>query len=331
MKTICLIGAFDTKGEEYAFVRERILARGHRVLSVNTGIMGSTDIFPVDLTAEKVAKAGGEDLGRLREKKDRGKAIRIMCEGAPRIIRSLYLAGKIDGIMGMGGTGGTSIVTSAMQLLPVGFPKVCLSTVASGDVSAYVGTKDITMIPSIVDVAGINLISRIIFSRAAGAICGMVESDAAIKREDKRIIAATMFGNTTECVEACRKKLTEKGYEILVFHATGTGGKTMESLVKEGLVDAVLDITTTEWADTVCGGVFDAGPQRLDAPGQMGIPHLIVSGCVDMANFGRMETVPERYRKTKRAFYEWNPSATLMGPRWVSNPPQGRFHSRRRR
>ena len=323
MKTICLIGAFDTKSAEYAFVRDQILARGHRVLTVNTGIMGSTDIFPVDVNADMVAEAGGGNLEQLREKKDRGTAMRIMSAGAPQIIKSLYSDGKIHGIMGMGGTGGTTVVTSAMRVLPVGFPKICLSTTASGDVAPYIGTKDITMIPSIVDVAGINHISRIIFSRAAGAICGMVEANVPENEEDKRVIAATMFGNTTKCVETCMEKLAEQGYEVLVFHATGAGGKTMESLVRESLVDAVLDITTTEWADTVCGGVFDAGPERLDAPGEMGIPHLIVPGCVDMANFGEMNTVPEKYKKAGRTFYEWNPSVTLMRTNKEENAKMG--------
>jgi uncharacterized protein (UPF0261 family) len=325
MKTICLIGAFDTKGLEYAFVREQILARGHGVLTVNTGVMGSTEIFPVDVKADKVAEAAGGNLVQLREKKDRGKAMRIMCAGAAVIIKSLYNDGKIDGIFGMGGTGGTTVVTSAMRVLPLGLPKVCLSTAASGDVAAYVGTKDITMIPSIVDVVGINRISRIIFSRAAGAICGMVESNVLEDKEDKWVIAASMFGNTTECVNACMEKLSVKGYEVLVFHATGTGGKTMENLVREGLVDAVLDITTTEWADTVCGGVFDAGPERLDAPGEKGIPHLIVPGCVDMVNFGGMDTVPEKYKETNRTFYEWNPSVTLMRTNKEENEKMGKI------
>jgi uncharacterized protein (UPF0261 family) len=324
MKRICLIGAFDTKGPEYAFVREHILARGHETLTVNTGVLGSTNLFPVDVDADKVAEAGGGSLKQLQEKNDRGEAMKIMCVGAPAIIESLYHEGKIDGIIGMGGTGGTTVVTSAMRALPVGIPKVCVSTAASGDVAVYVGTKDVTMIPSIVDVAGINRVSRIIFSRAAGAICGMVEANIPESEEDKPVITASMFGNTTECVSACVDKLSAKGYEILVFHATGTGGKAMESLVKEGLVDAVLDITTTEWADTVCGGVFDAGPARLDAAGQMGIPHLIVPGCVDMANFGGMDTVPEKYKKAKRTFYEWNPSVALMRTNKEENEKMGK-------
>ncbi len=322
-KTILMIGLFDTKGAEYAFLRERIVARGHEVLAMNTGVLGSTDLFPVDVEADEVAKAGGGDLKSLRDKKDRGEAMKVMSAGAPVVVKSLYDEGKFDGVIGMGGTGGTSVVTAAMRALPVGVPKVCVSTAASGNTAAYVGSKDITMMPSIVDVAGINRISRLVFSRAAGAICGMVETEPPKSAEDKPIIAASMFGNTTDCVNACVESLSEKGYEVLVFHATGTGGKTMEALVSEGLVDAVLDITTTEWADTVCGGVFDAGPERLSAPGRMGVPHLIVPGCVDMANFGGMETVPQKYKDANRTFYEWNPSVTLMRTNVEENKKMG--------
>ncbi len=324
MTKICLIGAFDTKGPEYAFVREQIIARGKEVLTVNTGVLGSTTLFPVDVKADQLAEAGGGRLDQLRESKDRGEAMKIMCAGAPAIVKTLHEEGKIDGILGMGGTGGTTVVTSAMRALPVGMPKVCVSTAASGDVAVYVGTKDITMIPSIVDVAGINRVSRIIFARAAGAVCGMVDADVPESTDDKPVITASMFGNTTDCVNDCMGQLAAKGYEVLVFHATGTGGKAMESLVREGLVDAVLDITTTEWADTVCGGVFDAGPERLDAAGQMGLPHLIVPGCVDMANFGGMETVPKEYVDAKRNFYEWNPSVTLMRTNTEENEKMGK-------
>lgn len=324
MGKVCLIGAFDTKGPEYAFVRDQIIARGKEVLTVNTGIMGSTDLFQVDVEADEVSAAGGVKLEILRQKKDRGEAMKIMCDGAPKVVKSLHDDGRIDGILGMGGTGGTTVVTSAMRVLPVGMPKVCVSTAASGDVAVYVSTKDITMIPSIVDVAGINRISRIIFARAAGAVCGMVDADVPDSSEDKPVITASMFGNTTDCVNTCMEQLAAKGYEVLVFHATGTGGKTMESLVKEDLVDAVLDITTTEWADTVCGGVFDAGPDRMGAAGQMGLPHLIVPGCVDMANFGGMDTVPEKYKNGDRIFYEWNPSVTLMRTNAAENEKMGK-------
>lgn len=322
--TIAIIGAFDTKGAEYAFLREQILAHGHTVLTINIGSIGSTTLFPVDVDADEVAKAGAKDITVI-QKQDRGEAMKAMSACTPMIVKRLYEQGRFDGIIGMGGSGGSSIITAGMQVLPVGVPKVCVSTTASGDTSAYVGTKDITMIPSIVDVAGINRISRMIFARAAGAICGMVETKLPTSTEDKPIITASMFGNTTTCVDAARQTLTDKGYEVLVFHATGTGGKTMESLVSEGLVDAVLDITTTEWADTVCGGVFDAGSERLSAPGQKGIPHLIVPGCVDMANFRGMDTVPQKYKDAKRTFYEWNPSVTLMRTNLEENQKMGKI------
>jgi len=304
---------------------EQILTRGHKVLAMNTGVMGSTDLFRVNVQAKELAKAGGGNLETLRKERNRGEAMKIMSIGAPVVVKSLYEKGRFDGIIGMGGTGGTTVVTSAMRVLPLGVPKVCVSTAASGDTSTYLETKDITMIPSVVDVAGINRISRIIFSRAAGAICGMVETEPPPSAEDKPTIAISMFGNTTECVSACARILSDKGYEVLVFHATGTGGRTMESLVLEGLIDAVLDITTTEWADTTCGGVFDAGSERLSGPGKMGIPHLIVPGCVDMVNFGKPTTVPSKYKDAKRTFYEWNPSVTLMRTNVEENRKMGRI------
>jgi uncharacterized protein (UPF0261 family) len=311
-KTVLIIGAFDSKGREYAFLRQQILARGCAVLTLNTGVLDSTDLFPVDIEANQVAQAGGGDLETLRRQQDRGAAMSIMATGAAATASRLHQEGRFDAIVGMGGSGGSSVITAAMRALPVGLPKVCVSTVASGDTSAYVGTKDVTLIPSIVDVAGLNRISRLIFDRAAGAICGMVERQPPTAAEDRPLIAASMFGNTTRCVDACVDTLDQRGYEVLVFHATGTGGRNLESLAREGLVEAVLDITTTEWADTVCGGVFDAGPERLDAPGQMALPHLIAPGCIDMANFGAIDTVPQKYRDAGRLFYEWNPSVTLM-------------------
>ncbi|MDP6543772.1 MAG: Tm-1-like ATP-binding domain-containing protein [Phycisphaerae bacterium] len=312
-KTIAMIGAFDTKGPEYAFLRGRILAGGCEVLAINIGVLGTTDLFEVDIEADEAATAGGGDLAALRDSGDRGEAMKVMTAGAPALVKRLYDEGGLDGIIGMGGTGGTAVITAGMRALPLGVPKVCVSTAAgSSNTPAYVGAKDIVMVPSIVDVAGINRISRIIFTRAAGAICGMVGAEPETAPDEKPIITASMFGNTTECVNACMAALAGAGYEVLVFHATGAGGKTMESLVREGLVDAVLDITTTEWADTVCGGMFDAGPERLDAPGKMGVPHLIVPGCVDMANFGGPDTVPRKYKDSDRTFYPWNPEITLM-------------------
>ena len=309
-KTILLIGAFDTKGEEYAFIKDIILARGHDVLTLHIGVFDPDPRINVDVSNADVAQAGGTPIGQLQDRKDRGEAMKVMSDGASIFVRQLYDADRFDGAIGMGGTGGTSVITAGMQPLPIGVPKVMVSTAASGDTSVYVGTRDIAMFPSVVDVAGVNRISRPIFTRAAGAICGMVESEPTESADERPIIAASMFGNTTECVDRCRESLTEAGYEVLVFHATGTGGRTMESLVDDGLVEAVMDITTTEWADEICGGVFSSGPGRLEAPGKAGIPHLIVPGCIDMANYGPRDTVPDKYND--RLLYEWNPSVTLM-------------------
>jgi uncharacterized protein (UPF0261 family) len=215
-----------------------------------------------------------------------------------------------DGIVSMGGSAGTAVGTSAMRALPVGVPKVMVSTVAAGDTTNYVGIKDVSMIPSVVDVAGINRISRRIFANAAGAIAGMVETEVQEAAEDKPLITASMFGNTTEAVDQARSIMEDAGYEVLVFHCTGAGGRTMEGLIDEGLIEGVLDITTTEWADELAGGVLTAGPERMDAAGRAGIPQVIVPGCLDMVNFWAPDTVPEKYRDRK--LHKWNPNITLM-------------------
>jgi uncharacterized protein (UPF0261 family) len=197
-----------------------------------------------------------------------------------------------------------------MRGLPVGFPKVMVSTMASGNTAHYIGSTDISMIPSIVDLAGLNRISKTIFTRAVGSICGMVEIEVATSAEERPLIAASMFGNTTDCVDAARAILEEAGYEVLVFHATGTGGRTMEKLIADGLFAGALDITTTEWADELVGGTLTAGPTRLDAAGKTGTPAIVTPGCLDMANFGARETVPAKYEG--RNFYIHNPQVTLM-------------------
>ncbi|MCI0713716.1 MAG: Tm-1-like ATP-binding domain-containing protein [Chloroflexi bacterium] len=307
-RTICMVGALDTKGEDFAFLKAEIEKRGCQTLMLDTGILGEPAFEP-DVSRDEVASAGGTSIGELFAAQDRGSAMAVMTAGIQHVVRRLYDDGKIDGIISMGGGGGTVIGTSAMRVLPVGFPKLMVSTVASGDVGAYVGTSDITMMPSIVDVAGVNRISRIIYSNAAGAICGMV-LDEVPAGDGKPVIAATMFGNTTRAVNHARELLEAAGYEVLVFHATGTGGRTMESLVDDGFVSAVLDMTTTEWADEICGGVLSAGPQRLEAAAVAGIPQVVVPGCIDMCNFWARDTVPTQYQN--RTLYEWNPNITLM-------------------
>ncbi len=308
-KTIGIIGALDTKGAEFAFLKAEIEKRGFRTLVINIGVIGQP-LFEPDISAEEVARAGGTELAELIERRDRGEAMQVMTQGIVHVIKQLQEEGKIDGVISMGGGGGTVVGTSAMRALPIGFPKVMVSTVASGDVSAYVGTSDLVMMPSVVDVAGLNRISRTIFTNAAGAICGMVSSEVEQDIEERPLIAATQFGNTTRAVDHARSIIEANGYEVLVFHATGTGGKTMESLIASGYIAGVLDITTTEWADEVCGGVLSAGPNRLEAAARAGIPQVVVPGCIDMCNFWAPETVPQKYKD--RLFYQWNPNVTLM-------------------
>src|ERR1700693_941831 len=328
-KTICSTGAFDTKGEDHACLRQELLKLGHQVLTINIGVLGTTTLFPVNFEADEVLRSIGIDLNQIRAQGDKGAAMKALDQGAPQLVRQLYEQGQFDGIIGMGGSGGSAIIASAMRSLPIGIPKVLVSTVASGDVSFHVRGKDITMIPSIVDVAGLNRISRLVYARAAGAICGMIETEIPASAQDRPIITASMFGNTTDCVNRCAKVLSEKGFEVLIFHATGTGGRAMETLIADGLVEAVLDITTTEWADELCGGVFSAGPDRLDAPGLRAVPHLIVPGCVDMANFGPLASVPAKYRKSERLLYEWNPSVTLMRTNAEENRQMGEIFARK--
>jgi len=325
-KTVVILGTMDTKGQEFAYVKRLMEGHGVDVLIVDTGVLEEPKLKP-DVRREEVASAGGKNIKELVEKKDRGEAMEVMSKGAAVVASRLYKEGKLDGIIGMGGSGGTAVTTAAMRALPVGVPKVMVSTVASGDVSPYVATRDITMIPSVVDVAGLNPISREIFANAAGAIAGMVKTEAEKAPEEKPLIAATMFGNTTPCVDLAREKMEEAGYEVLVFHCTGTGGRTMEDLIDDGFISGVLDITTTEWADELVGGVFSAGPARLDAASRAGIPQIIVPGCVDMVNFGAMDTVPEKYKDRK--FYQWNPNVTLMRTNPEENNEMGRIFAKK--
>ncbi|MDB6020731.1 MAG: hypothetical protein JWQ04_588 [Pedosphaera sp.] len=311
MPTIAILGTMDTKGEEHAFVAEQIRRRGHQVLVIDVGTLGEPVLKP-DVTRQQVAQAAGADLAAVAKRQDRGEAIAMMSKGAPVVLAKLVDAKKIDGVISLGGGGGTAIGTAAMRALPIGFPKLMVSTLASGNTSQYIGVKDIVMFPSIVDVAGLNRISRQILTRAAGAICGMVESveNPPDNLADKPVIVASMFGNTTDCVQAARKILEHAGYEVLVFHATGTGGRTMESLIETGLVAGVLDITTTEWADELVGGFLSAGPTRLEAAAKHGVPAIVTPGCLDMVNFHAPETVPAKFKG--RNFYQHNPQVTLM-------------------
>ena len=320
-KTACLVGTLDTKGPEFEFLKERIEANNVATHVVNTGILGEPQFEP-NVSAEQVAEEGGTSLTALRNESDRGNSVAAMANGAAKIVAQLNDIGAIDGIISLGGSAGTTIGTTAMRALPVGVPKMMVSTLASGDTSPYVDTKDITMMYSVVDIAGVNSLSRQILTNAAGAIAGMINADVPAA-DDKPLIAATMFGVTTPCVTRAREILEEAGYEVLVFHATGTGGRAMEDLVKAGFIVGVLDVTTTELADELVGGVLSAGPERLEAAGDQGIPQVIAPGALDMVNFGPPDTVPDKFKERK--FYQHNPTITLMRTTVDENAELGRI------
>ncbi|MEK6481017.1 Tm-1-like ATP-binding domain-containing protein [Catalinimonas sp. 4WD22] len=307
---ILMLGCFDTKGEEFAFLRECMLSQGEQIKTINTGVFGTTQKFPVDIEAEQVALEAGFSLENLREEADRGHAVEIMGKGVARLVSKLMQEGGIKAAIGMGGGGGTYIALAALKEIRLGIPKLCLSTLASKDVSRLMGSKDITLMPTIVDVAGLNSISKHLMRQAAAAICAMAKVQSLDAQATTGKVAISMFGNTSTCVDQCIKLLEKQGYEVFTFHANGTGGKTMEALIREGFFDAVLDITTTELADDLCEGICSAGPDRLNAAAEMGIPQVVVPGCLDMVNFAQMDTVPKKYKERK--LYSWAPDVTLM-------------------
>ncbi len=321
-KTIGVVATLDTKGVEARFIRNRIEAAGLSALVIDAGVIGEP-VFAADVPRKTVAEAGEKSLSQLVSERDRGKSIAAMAQGAAKVVRGLFDAGKIHGVISLGGSAGTTIGASAMRALPVGFPKVMVSTLASGDTRPYVGIKDITMMYSVVDIAGLNRLSRRILANAAAAVCAMAEAELPSTAEEKPLIAATMFGVTTPCVNKAREILEQNGFEVLVFHATGSGGRAMEDLIESGFISGVLDITTTEWADELVGGVLSAGPQRLDAAAKKGIPQVVAPGALDMVNFGTPDSVPERFKDRK--FYQHNPTVTLMRTTKEENAKLGRI------
>ena len=322
MATIAVLGTLDTKGEEHAYVASLIRARGHTTLLIDVGILEAPGVQP-EVSRTEVALAAEVDLAALVAQRDRGEAVGAMTRGAPRVVTRLQKEGRIDGIISLGGGGGTAICTAAMRALPIGFPKLMVSTLASGNTAPYVGVKDIVMMPSVADVAGLNRLSRVLLAQAAGAICGMVEAQAPASVSDRPVIVASQFGNTTPCVTRARSLLEAAGYEVLVFAATGTGGRTLESLVESGMVSGVLDITTTEWADELVGGVLNAGPTRCEAAARGGVPAILTPGCLDMVNFGEPASVPSRF--AGRRFYHHNAQVTLMRTTPEENAELGRI------
>ncbi len=325
-KTVCIVGTMDTKGIEFGFIKTQIESAGVSTCVINTGILGEPQLTP-DISGDEVAQAGGSSLQALRDEGDRGNSVTIMAQGAAALVAEKHAAGEIDGIISLGGSAGTTIGTTAMQAVPVGVPKLMVSTLASGDTSPYVQSKDISMMYSVVDIAGINRLSRQILANAAGAIVGMVNAEVPETTADKPLIAATMFGVTTPCVTKAREILEAAGYEVLVFHATGTGGQAMEDLVKGGFLAGVLDATTTELADELVGGILSAGPDRLEAAGESGLPQVVAPGALDMVNFGPPDTVPENF--SDRLFYQHNPTVTLMRTTAEETAELGRIMARK--
>jgi uncharacterized protein (UPF0261 family) len=309
MPTVVLLGTLDTKGQEYAYLRDRIREEGADVVLVDTGVLGEPGT-QADVTREEVAREAGADHAQLAADGDRGAAMEAMGRGAAAVVARLHEEGRLDGVASIGGSGNASVAARAMRDLPVGVPKLIVSTIASGDTRPYVGASDVTMTYSVVDIAGINGISARILSNAAGAIAGMAAATVPDLPGDRPLVGATMFGVTTPCVTHARERLEELGYEVLVFHATGTGGQSFEALADGGWFVGALDITTTELADDLVGGVLSAGPDRLEAVGRAGIPQVVSLGALDMVNFGPRETVPERFEQ--RNLYVHNPTVTLM-------------------
>jgi uncharacterized protein (UPF0261 family) len=294
--TIVLVGTLDTKGHEYAYLRERIEAAGAATVLIDAGVLGEPQV-PADIFREDVARAGGTEHAELARTADRGEAMRVMGRGAAALLGQLHGEGRLQGAVSIGGSGNASVAAAAMRGLPVGVPKLIVSTLAAGDTRPYVGESDVTMMYAVVDIAGINQISARILSNAAGAIAGMASAPAPEGGRERPLVAASMFGVTTPCVTHARERLEELGYEVIVFHATGTGGRSMETLAQAGYFAGVLDATTTELADELVGGMLSAGPDRLEAVGGAGIPQVVSLGALDMVNFGPRETLPERLRR----------------------------------
>lgn len=311
-EAIVILGTLDTKGTELRYLQQCVAATGAATLVVDVGVV-DTPAFEPDVDRHAVARAAGVCISDLAAAHDRGEAVMRMANGAAQVVTDLFQQGKVGGIIGLGGSGNATIACTAMQALPIGVPKLMVTTVAAGDTRPYVGTADVTMMYSVVDIAGLNRLSRRILANAAAAIGGMVTGHSGVDptpADSRPLIGASMFGVTTPCVTAARERLEARGYEVLVFHATGVGGRSMEALIRDGFITGVLDLTTTELADDVAGGTLSAGPDRLEAAGRAGIPQVVSVGALDMANFGPIESVPERFRG--RLLYRHNPAVTLM-------------------
>jgi uncharacterized protein (UPF0261 family) len=318
---IVIVGTLDTKGAEHDFACGIIEDQGVDTHLIDAGVRGEPAV-EADTPREEVARRGGTELEELIDADDRGEAVDTMARGAAAVAADLHEEGVLEGILSLGGSAGTTIGTTAMRALPYGVPKVMVSTMASGDTRPYVESRDIAMLYSVADVAGLNQLTRTVISNAALAVVGMTTADPDFETPDKPTVGVTMFGVTTPCVTEARALLEERGYEVLTFHATGTGGKAMEELVEQGVIGGVLDVTTTELADELVGGVLSAGPDRLEAAGEAGVPQVVSVGALDMVNFGPRDSVPQEFED--RQFHLHNPTVTLMRTTSEENRELGR-------
>lgn len=323
---VYLFATLDTKGPEANYVRNLLVEAGVSVVLVDTGCLGQVE-FSADISREQFFATGGFSWSELATKQDRGSAVSAAAQSAAKLASEAYSAGKLSGVLGLGGSAGTTIGTAAMRSLPLGVPKVMASTLASQNVRAWVQNKDIFMLNTVVDISGLNRISRPVLAQAAAAMAGLIQNLPAMNQqapstEDRPLIAASMFGVTTPCVQRAARELEKAGYEVVVFHATGNGGESMEALIREGVFAGVLDVTTTELADELVGGILSAGPTRLTAAGEMGIPQVVSVGALDMVNFGPRESVPVHF--ADRQFHVHNAHVTLMRTTPEENAQLGR-------
>lgn len=309
MKTVVLIGTLDTKGIEFEFARNRFQKAGLKTILVNAGIIGQS-LISSDVSNSEVALAGGTDLETLKDKNDRGFAVSVMTKGVNKIVQDLYKKGELNAIFALGGSGGSTISSFAMKNLPIGIPKVLVSTLVSSNAASFVGESDMALFASVVDIAGVNSLSAKVIANAVDATIGMVSGEKVEIKNNKKLIAASMFGVTTQCVTDARKILEENDLEVITFHMTGTGGKSMENIIRQGFINAVLDVTTTEICDEIVGGTLSAGPDRLTAAIDMKIPQVVSVGALDMVNFGSKNSVPEKFQN--RNLYVHNENVTLM-------------------
>ena len=312
---VVLLGTLDTKGPEHAYVRDRLREAGVGVILVDVGILGAPTVEP-DISAHAVARAAGTSLEQLRTAGmaagHRAIVLEAMARGASALVAEWRREGRCDGVMGLGGSGGSAIISAVLRSLPIGVPKLLVSTMTSGDMRPYVGTRDLTLVHPVTDIQGLNRVSRQVLANAANAMAGMVRGRATAHQEDLPLVAISMMGVTTPGAQGIQARLEAAGLETIVFHANGAGGMAMEELIASGSVDGVVDLTTSELTSELYGGILSAGPTRLTAAGRRGIPQVIAPGALEVVNFGPRETLPERFAGPERRIVDHSASVTSV-------------------